>query len=84
MFLLPLHEAKIIKLFEIFPRFHEESKNQMIEECNKFYEYALLCLVAGKIISWHLLMGHGVGPYIGLNEIGSQSLMINFITISYL
>ena len=29
-------------------------------------------------------MGHGVGPYIGLNEIGSPSLMMNFITINYL
>ena len=31
-----------------------------------------------------LVMGHGVGPYIGLNEIGSPSLMMNFITINYL
>ena len=29
-------------------------------------------------------MGHGVGPYMGLNEIGSPSRMMNFITISYL
>ena len=29
-------------------------------------------------------MGHGVGPYIGLNEIGSPSQMKTFITISYL
>ena len=29
-------------------------------------------------------MGHGVGPYLGINEIGSQSQMMNFITISYL
>ena len=29
-------------------------------------------------------MGHGVGPYLGLNEIGSPSPMMNFITISYL
>ena len=29
-------------------------------------------------------MGHGVGPYMGLNEIGSSSSMMNFITISYL
>ena len=29
-------------------------------------------------------MGHGVGPYIGLNKIGSLSPMMNFITISYL
>ena len=28
-------------------------------------------------------MGHEVGPYIGLNEIGSSSPMTNFITISY-
>ena len=30
------------------------------------------------------MMGHGVGPYLGLNEIGSPSLMMNFIAISYL
>ena len=30
------------------------------------------------------MMGHGVGPYMGLNEIGNQSPMMNFITISYL
>ena len=30
------------------------------------------------------MMGHGVGPYLGLNEIGSPSPMMNFITISYL
>ena len=30
------------------------------------------------------LMGHGVGPYMGLNEIGSLSPMMNFITINYL
>ena len=29
-------------------------------------------------------MGHRVGPYIGLNEIGSPSSMMNFITINYL
>ena len=29
-------------------------------------------------------MGHRVGPYIVLNEIGSSSPMMNFITISYL
>ena len=29
-------------------------------------------------------MGHEVGSYIGLNEIGSPSSMMNFITISYL
>ena len=28
-------------------------------------------------------MGHGVDPYLGLNEIGNPSPMINFITISY-
>ena len=30
------------------------------------------------------MMGHGVGPYIGLNEIGSPSPMKTFITINYL
>ena len=30
------------------------------------------------------VMGHGVGPYIGLNEIGSPSPMKTFITINYL
>ena len=30
------------------------------------------------------LMGHGVGHYIGLNEIGSPSPMKTFITINYL
>ena len=30
------------------------------------------------------MMVHGVGPYLGLNEIGSPSLMMNFITTSYL
>ena len=30
------------------------------------------------------VMGHGVGPYMGLNEIGSPSPMMNFITINYL
>ena len=30
------------------------------------------------------LMGHGVGPYIGLNEIGSPNPMKTFITINYL
>ena len=29
-------------------------------------------------------MGHRVGLYISLNEIGSPSPMINFITINYL
>ena len=29
-------------------------------------------------------MGHGVGPYMGLNVIGSPSPMMNFITINYL
>ena len=29
-------------------------------------------------------MGYGVGPYLGLNEIGSPSSVMNFITISYL
>ena len=29
-------------------------------------------------------MGHGVGPYLGLKEIGSPSPMIDFINISYL
>ena len=29
-------------------------------------------------------MGHGVGPYRALNEIGSPSPMINFIIINYL
>ena len=29
-------------------------------------------------------MGHGVGPYIGLNEIGSPNPMKTFITINYL
>ena len=31
-----------------------------------------------------LMMGHGVGPYPDLNEIGSPSPMMNFITINYL
>ena len=31
-----------------------------------------------------LLMGHGVGYYIGLNEIGSPSPIKTFITINYL
>ena len=31
-----------------------------------------------------LVMGHGVSPYLGLNEIGNPSPMINFIIISYL
>ena len=30
------------------------------------------------------VMGHGVGPYIGLNDIGSPSPMKTFITINYL
>ena len=30
------------------------------------------------------MMGHGVGLYLGLNEIGSPSPMMIFITISYL
>ena len=30
------------------------------------------------------MMGHGVGHYIGLNEIGSPSPMKTFITINYL
>ena len=29
-------------------------------------------------------MRHRVGPYLGLNEIGSLSPMMNFITINYL
>ena len=29
-------------------------------------------------------MGHGVDPYMSLNEIGNSSPMINFITINYL
>ena len=29
-------------------------------------------------------MGHGVGPFISLNEIGSPNPMMNFITINYL
>ena len=29
-------------------------------------------------------MGHGVGPYMGLNEIGSSSPIMTFITINYL
>ena len=29
-------------------------------------------------------MGHGVGPYMSLNEIGSPSLIMTFITINYL
>ena len=29
-------------------------------------------------------MGHRVDPYLSLNEIGSLSSMMNFITISYL
>ena len=29
-------------------------------------------------------MEHGVGSYLGLNEIGSPSPMMNFITINYL
>ena len=29
-------------------------------------------------------MGYGVGPYLGLDEIGSPSLMMIFIIISYL
>ena len=31
-----------------------------------------------------LMMGHGVGPYMGLNEIGSPSPIMTFITINYL
>ena len=30
------------------------------------------------------LMRHGVGPYIGLNEIGNPSPIMTFITINYL
>ena len=30
------------------------------------------------------MMGHEVGPYLGLNKIESLSPMMNFITISYL
>ena len=30
------------------------------------------------------MMGHGVGPYLGLDEIGSPSSMMIFIIISYL
>ena len=30
------------------------------------------------------MLGHGVGPYLGLNEIGSPSPMMIFIIISYL
>ena len=33
---------------------------------------------------WFILMGHRVGPYIGLNEIRSPSPMKTFITINYL
>ena len=31
-----------------------------------------------------IMMGHGVGLYLDLNEIGSPSPMMNFIIISYL
>ena len=31
-----------------------------------------------------VVMGHGVGPYLGLNEIGSPSPIMTFITINYL
>ena len=30
------------------------------------------------------MMGHGVGPYLGLNKIGNPSPMMNFIIINYL
>ena len=32
----------------------------------------------------NILMGHGVGPYLGLDGIGSPSSIIIFIIISYL
>ena len=42
----------------------------------------LLFLV--DLINIEIFMGHGVGPYLGLNEIGSPSPMKTFITINYL
>ena len=34
--------------------------------------------------SFYFVIGHGVGPYIGLKEIGNPSPMMNFSTINYL
>ena len=31
-----------------------------------------------------IVMGHGIGPYLGLDEIGSSSSIMIFILISYL
>ena len=39
-------------------------------------------LYANEDDEW--MMGHGVGPYLGLHEIGSQSSIIIFIIMRYL
>ena len=50
--------------------------------------YALMLiyqeLAAQNKLKLPKVMGHGVGPYLGLNEIGSPSPMKTFITINYL
>ena len=48
---------------------------------NRIIFFIYLYLLHYHIV-YKFLMGHRVGPYIGLNEIGSS--MMNFITINYL
>ena len=50
------------------------SKSELISQAIKFKNNFFV----------ELLMGHGVGPYLGLNEIGSPNPMKTFITINYL
>ena len=43
-----------------------------------------LTLRSGVLFNPGGMMGHGVGPYLGLDEIGNPSPMMIFIIISYL
>ena len=57
---------------------HTIVKEDVIEEISKISAISPIFLKKKKV------MRHRVGPYLGLNEIGSPSPMMNFITISYL
>ena len=51
---------------------------------NDVYEWLTSPIVSSPLVAFSSVMGYGVGPYLGLDEIGSPSPMMIVIIISYL
>ena len=86
--------GNFLELIKLLASYNEEVAATVLEHAPKYASYLshgiqkeILSIFVEKIqqfIRKEVVMGHGVGPYRVLNEIGSPSPIKTFITINYL